>query len=223
MPSYRKDRPERREFREGPPEALRRGPTSFRRELPEGESPFSSRPIPPEERTPELWEILVPESERLDPYFNYAENVFGIVAPGASRTAEPQPTRGQAPPPPREAPRPARREPRKIDPHVLNSIWGQIGALRRDSRFHPGSPVAVLQVARATKDEAARVNDLVRFFPDLGQEVERYRGSQIWRDIVDPYLEDLAYSINYQKPRELPGRVLFQSGRDGSFWLAYTE
>lgn len=218
MPSYRRDRPgapapggrpsgppprfrrEEQEPEEETPSSFRR-PSFLRREgLP---SEFASRPVGPAERR-ELWEVLVPESEREDPYFDY-DKVFEIL---------PRLRRGQAPPPPpREAPpraeptRPARGpgQPPVVDAgrfFDLGRIWNAVAALRRDPRFKAGSPVAVVRTAPQA-------------------EVDRFFG--VGAQDVAAFLDELSYAINAEKPRELPGRFLFQRGHDGFVWLAYVE
>lgn len=221
MPSYRRDRPGpsggaprpgrpsgfRREEAEEEPQFRR--PSMFRREG--GPSEFASRPVGPSERR-ELWEVLVPKSEQEDPYFDYGK-VFEILRSG--RGAAPrgyESPRGEAPRGPERGPergsqRPA-REPGA--PPVLDAgqffdlprIWGAVTTLKHDPRFKVGSPVAVVRTAPQ--------NEVHRFF-------------RIQPADVAPFLDELSYALNTAKPREFPGRFLFQRGADGFVWLAYVE
>jgi hypothetical protein len=103
------------------------------------------------------------------------------------------------------------------------AIWDAARKVRSDSRFRPGSPVALVQVAPASPNEASRATDLIRFFRIPPQEVQRYEGARIWSDLLHPLLDEMSYAFNEAKPRDLPGQFAFQAGRDGSFWLAYME
>lgn len=225
MPSYRRDRPAG-----GPPP--RPGgpgrPSSFRREEPEEESRFSrpsmfrregapseyaSRPVSPSQRR-ELWEVLVPKSEQEDPYFDYSK-VFEVLRPGrGGGGGVPRGYEGPRSEAPRGQPnqergpqRPAREPgaPPLLDAAQffdLSRIWNAVMALKHDPRFKVGSPVAVVRTAPQ--------NEVHRFF-------------RIQPGDVAPFLDELSYSINSVKPRELGGRFLFQRGADGFVWLAYVE
>ncbi len=228
MPSYRRDRPER-----GPRPGSERGPRPgrgpgpgperprpfpreeeeiFEEERPSftpfsrgGGTPFTSRPIPPSERL-ELEDVLVPKAEREDPRFDYGR-VFEMF-PRWGRGQRPSPSAG---PGPREAP-PGPERPRRTPGGApafdagmffdLVRIWSAAGQLRQDPRFRRGSPVAVVRTA-----PQAEAHNFFRVRPEE----------------VMPLLEELAYAINYVKPRELPGSFLFQKGADGFLWLAYVE
>lgn len=229
MPSYRRDRPasgprpgprptsfRREEPEEG--ESQFRRPSMFRREGgPGGHSEFASRPVSPSERR-ELWEVLVPKSEQEDPYFDYSK-VFEVLRParggggaGAPRGYEgprSEAPRGaeRGPGPERGSQRPAREAgaPPLLDAAQffdLPRIWNAVMALKHDPRFKVGSPVAVVRTAPQ--------NEVHRFF-------------RIQPGDVAGFLDELAYAINTVKPRELPGRFLFQRGADGFVWLAYVE
>lgn len=242
--------PRRREPEEEPPPEPATVRSSFRRDFP-AESPwrrewepgagpraepFQERERGGGERKRELWEFIVPESERQDPYFDYGK-VFEVLRPtrGAERPrpeAGPGPAyarrEGAPPPPPQESRRAARgREgPPTVDPRNwfdTQAIWEAARRVRADSRFRPGSPVALVQVAPASRDEAARAADLISFFRIPRQEVDRYQGARIWSDLLHPLLDEMSYAFNTAKPQDLPGQFAFQSGKDGSFWLAYME
>lgn len=215
MPSYRRDRPgpqpsprPRREMprTQEPEEEEERGfrrPSLFRREG--APSEFASRPVGPVQRR-ELWEVLVPESEQRDPYYNY--DVVWSVLPGARRSAAavpPPPPRGV--PPQEESRRPARESgaPPTFDARDffdLERVWNAATTLRQDSRFRPGSPVAVVRLA---------------------PEQDFHRLYKIQPADVKPFLDELSYAINFVKPREFSGRFFFQTGKDGFVWLAYVE
>jgi hypothetical protein len=230
MPSYRRDRPSsaRPSGRPGGPGPR---PSSFRREEPEeeeqgfrrpsflrregGPSEFASRPVGPSERR-ELWEVLVPKSEQEDPYFDYSK-VFEVLRPG--RGATPRGYEGPRAEAPRGAgyergpergpgsQRPAREPgaPPLLDAGQffdLSRIWNAVMALKHDPRFKVGSPVAVVRTA---------------------PQAEVHRFFRIQPGDVAPFLDELSYAINTVKPRELPGRFLFQRGADGFVWLAYVE
>lgn len=222
--------------------------SSFRRDMPGYQTPWQRewepgagpRVAPFQERTErgerkrELWEVLVPESERRDPYFDYGK-VFEVLrpVPGAGRPgpeAGPGPSyaRREGGPPPPESRRAARsREgPPTVDPRNwfdTQAIWTAARQVRADSRFRPGNPVALIQVAPASTNEASRAADLVRFFRIPRQEVEHHEGPRLWSDLLHPFLDELSYAFNTARPQDLPGQFAFQAGRDGSFWLAYME
>lgn len=227
MPSYRKDKPERRGSipqrpRSSEGEEERRPRPSFIRER------ESSRPgyqeLPPRQER-DWTEFVVPESERADPNFQYSR-IFDIFAPG--RRGSPPP-----PPPPREAPpraesqRAARpTEPPAVDPSRWfdqGRIWNAVHAAREDRRYRPGYPVAIVQVSPPIPDDARRAEELIRFFGVPASDAGRFRGQELWTRLLNPFLEELTYGLNYGKPREIPGGVKFQKAPDGSFWLAYTE
>lgn len=215
MPSYRRDRPSggrpsgssSRLRREEAPEEEERGfrlPSFLRREG--APSEFSSRPVGPAERR-ELWEVLVPQSEQEDPYFDYGK-VFEVLRPGrGAQAAAPPPGPARGMPPRGESQRPARGpgQPPVVDASLffdMDRIWSAVYGLRHDPRFKPGSPVAIVRTAPQA--------EIHRFFR------------------IDPadttaFLDEIAYSINTVKPRDLPGRFLFQAGKDGFVWLAYVE
>lgn len=233
MPSYRRDRPSG-----GRPDRGSARPTSFRREEPEeesqfrrppmfrheggpgpGPSEFASRPVSYDKRMA-LWERLVPQSEREDPHFDYGQAVFGQFRKGRGAAAAPPPPQGEAPRGyergaergaergPERGPQRPQREPGGeplIDAALffdLGRIWNAVATLRQDSRFKVGSAVAVVRTAPQ--------NEVHKFF-------------RIDPADVTYFLEELSYSINAVKPRELPGRFLFQKGADGFVWLAYVE
>lgn len=185
------------------------------------------------ERKRELWEVLVPESERQDPYFDYGK-IFDVLRPSPRARQEapyappPSARREGGPPPPPESRRPARgREgPPTVDPRNWfddRAVWEAARRVRTDSRFRPGNPVALVQVAPASANEEARAADLVRFFRIPREEVGRHQGPRIWSDLLHPFLDELSYALNAAKPQDLPGQFAFQAGRDGSFWLGYME
>lgn len=205
MPSYRRDRP----GATPPPSGFRRGPRGEEPEEEEREvrrpfllekeapSEFASRPVSPSQRQ-ELWEALVPESEREDPYFDYGQ-IFNVLQTSRRGTV---PTA-----PPREAP--SRAEPERRRPIIdaalvfdMNRIWEAVATAKRHEKYRPGMPFAVVQLAPAA--------DLSRIFSAPQSEVQ-------------VMLEELAYSVNAQKPRDVPGRFYFQNGKDGFVWLAYVE
>jgi hypothetical protein len=235
MPSYRKDRPDpERGPRPGPHHGPHQGPGPrpmperprrpfppeeegepltdedfgyLRRERPSftrgGGTPYTSRPIPPEERL-ELEDVLVPDAERIEPEVDY-NMVFSMfprwgqrrpaVGPGPSEMPGAGPQRGGRAPGGAPA----------VDPSMffdLSRIWAAAGQLRQDQRFRSGSPVAV-----------------VRMMP----QAEAHRVLRVRPEEVTPLLEEIAYAVNYVKPRELPGRFLFTTGKDGFIWLAYVE
>ncbi len=221
MPSYRRDRPEssrpsgprpprfRREEPEEEEPRFRR-PSSFRREAP-APSEYASRPVSPADRE-ELWEALVPKSEREDPDFEY-HKVFEILRQGPGARITPPPMGPSRETPRQESPyrggstRPERGPggPPVVnagDFFDLNRIWSAVATLRQDPRFKRGSPVAVVRLA---------------------PEREMQRFLQVDSADVNVILEEIAYSINTQKPRDFPGRFQFQRGQDGFIWLAYVE
>lgn len=224
--------------------------SSFRRDAPSYQSPWQRewepsggpRAQPFQERVErgerkrELWEVLVPESERKDPYFDYGK-VFEVLRPtrGAERP-RPEAAFGPASSARREAGSAAAPESRRaarsregpptVDPRNwfdTQAIWEAARRVRADSRFRPGSPVALVQVAPASANEASRAGDLIQFFRIPQQEIERYEGSRIWIDLLHPFLDEMSFAFNTAKPQDLPGQFAFQSGRDGSFWLSYME
>lgn len=186
----------------------------FRREgAPGAASEYASRPVGPSERR-ELWEVLVPKSEQEDPYFDYSK-VFEVLRPGRGSIPGPRGYEG----PRAEAPRGAERGPERGSqrparepgaPPLLDAgqffdlsrIWNAVMTLKHDPRFKVGSPVAVVRTA-----PQAEVHKFFRIQP---------------ADVA-PFLDELSYSLNSVKPRELPGRFLFQRGADGFVWLAYVE
>jgi hypothetical protein len=183
----------------------------FRREG--GPSEFASRPVSPSERR-ELWEVLVPKPEQEDPYFDYSR-VFEVLRPSRGGSQIPGPRayegpRAEAPRgagPERGSQRPAREPgaPPLLDASQffdLGRIWNAVMALKHDPRFKVGSPVAVVRTAPQ--------NEVHKFF-------------RIQPGDVAAFLDELSYSLNSVKPRELPGRILFQRGADGFVWLAYVE
>jgi len=176
--------------------------------------------------TKDWTEFVVPESERADPNFQYSR-IFDIFVPGRGRGSAP-------PPPPREAPpraegqRPARgaNEPPVVDPSRWfdqNRIWSAVQAAREDRRYRPGYPVAIVQVSSPIPDDVRRAEELIRFFGVPASDASRFRGQELWTRLLNPFLDELTYGINYGKPRGIPGGVKFQKAPDGSFWLAYTE
>jgi hypothetical protein len=234
MPSFRKDRPERRgppgrSHREEPEESEERsrpgpGPSSFLRR-PEGMRPsYESAPRVPD-RSRDWTDFIVPASEKADPNFKYSK-VFDVFAPSNRGRGQSMPP---PPPPPREGPREERR-PGNAAPSVspanwfdMNRVWAAVQTVKADQRFRPGSPVAVVQISNPSSDEERRARDLIRFFGIPPTDAHRFHGPELWTKLLSPFLDELAYAINYEKPREIPGKVKFQVGNDGSFWLAYTE
>lgn len=225
MPSYRRDRPggERPSGAPGPrpgrPSSFRRQeeeepqfrrPSMLRREgAPGAPSEYASRPVGPSERR-ELWEVLVPKSEQEDPYFDYSR-VFEILRPGRGSIPAPRGYEGPRAEAPRGAERGSQRPAREPGaPPLLDAgqffdlsrIWNAAMTLKHDPRFKVGSPVAVVRTA-----PQAEVHKFFRIQPGD----------------VAPFLDELSYSLNGVKPRELPGRFLFQRGADGFVWLAYVE
>ncbi len=246
MASFRRDMPGRRfPPRPGTPERAQEAASEREREEPQerayGPGPgFSSQresgfrrtfePTPLRERPSKRhWtDIVVPESEKEDPYHEYTK-VFTIFEKG--RRAP-----GAAPmPPPREGPaessrseRPGRapNQPPMVDPSNwfdLGRIWAAIQTVRSDPRFTPGKPVAVVKIGNAARSETERAQDLIRFFRIPPEEVRRFSTSVLWSDLLNPFLDELAYALNTVKPREFPGKVRFQAGNDGSYWLGYLE
>lgn len=238
MPSYRKDkpsgdpaRPSGRPMRQEPEEDEPREPRSFSfRQEPRG---YASRPVSSQSRDDEFWDVLVPKSERDDPHFDYSK-IFDVFAKNPSH-------REAAREAPRERFRPERgpergpeqeRSQRRQDQPVLDpSLWfdmnrisSTVAGAKRDPRFRAGSPIALVQVARPQRDEEGRADELIRFFRIPESEVRKYPGREIWPKLIHPFLDELAYALNSGKPREFPGRFLFQEGKgDGSLWLAYLE
>lgn len=228
MPSYRKDRPSRPgpsehrgppERREAEEEEREERPRSFRSSsfVRPGFEPMAPRPA--ERRS---WsDFVVPASEKADPNYKYSR-VFTIFAPGGRAAAGPE---RQAPPPPRQE-RSQRSAPPEVDPSVWfdqSRIWNAVQTVRQDSRFRVGSPVAVVQVSNPIPDDQKRAEEMIRFFRIPRQDVERYQPSQYWPGLLNPFLDELAYAINYAKPREIPGTIRFQKAPDGSMWMAYQE
>lgn len=238
MPSYRRDRPERPAGRPSArPSARPSGPFErVRREEPEeeGEQPRGFRAAYPRSELPSRpverrsWsDFIVPESEKRDPNFQYSR-IFDIFAPG-SRRAGPsarEPQRDyQASPPPRAEQR-RRSGPPEVDPSVwfdLNRIWGAVKTVRQDPRFRVGSPVAVVQVSNPIPDDIRRAEEMIKFFRIPRQDVEKFQPSEYWSKLLNPFLEELAYSINDAKPVQFPGSIRFQKAGDGSMWMAYQE
>lgn len=258
---FRRDQPEEEPEEVERPFGMRREPPAgggsspWRREWEPGPGP---RAEPIRRRGPTLTELLVPASEREDPYFEYSK-VFD--RPARQRTIGPaQAPRGEGGAPPfarRGAPeaaaaapqtrRPgrAREGPPQVDPKNWfdeQKIFDAARRVRSDSRFKPGSPVALVQIApaRSMQDaqkagarnqqeaaaalEALRAEDLVRFFRIPKEEVERHANlAALWSGTIAPFLDELSYAFNAAKPQDLPGQFGFQPGRDGSFWLAYME
>jgi predicted methyltransferase len=105
----------------------------------------------------------------------------------------------------------------------MSRVWAAVQTVRADQRFRPGSPVAVVQVSNPSRDEERRAQDLIRFFGIPPADAQRFHGPELWTKLLSPFVDELAYAINYEKPREIPGKVKFQVGNDGSFWLAYVE
>lgn len=225
MPSYRKDRPGRpesspvsreRSFEE---EEQPRSRHSFSRET--SRSGFSDLPMV-QERARSWADFVVPESEKADPNFQY-HKVFDIFSPGRRGAA--------APPPPQPGPRESQRQEQRttrpeVDPTVwfdLNRVWDAVDRVRSDQRFRPGSPVAVVQVSPPSRDENTRAEHLIRFFGIPQSEAQKYRSAEIWPRLLNPFLQELAYGITHAKPSGVPGKFRFQTGNDGSFWLAYVE
>lgn len=237
-PAEPEGRPFRSSFRRDEPGYQ----TPWRREWEPGSGPRAEpfqerveRGVERGERRRELWEVLVPESERQEPYFDYGK-VFEVLR--STRGAErPRPEVGPAPASARReggpAPAPesrraarSREGPPTVDPRNwfdTQAIWEAARRVRTDTRFQSGSPVALVQVAPASANEASRAADLIQFFRIPHQEVGRYPSTRLWIDLLHPFLDEMSFAFNTAKPQDLPGQFAFQSGRDGSFWLAYME
>lgn len=214
MPSYRRDRPERRgpPSRSGPAreeeEEQEERPRSFLRRPPGERDPSTPAPRPAERRS---WsDFIVPESEKADPGFDYSR-VWSIWEPGRGRGRE-----SAAPPPPRRSESyQARTQSERpvVDPSLWfdqGRIWNAVQTVRADSRFHPGRAVAIMQLPIPASNETTRQENLSRMFG-------------VARAGLSAFLEDLAYAINYGKPREIPGRVRFGPDSKGFYWLWYDE
>lgn len=212
MPSYRRDRPERR----GPPprphhahaeEEAEEAPRSFLRRPP-GQRDPSSPPRPAERGS---WsDFIVPESEKADPHFSYSR-VWSVWEPGRGRGRE----SAAPPPPPRSESYQARTQSERpvVDPELWfnqGRIWNAVQTVRADSRFHPGRAIAIMQLPIPASSEATRQENLSRMF---GMAVAE----------LPIFLDDLTYAINHGKPREIPGRVRFGPDSKGFYWLWYDE
>jgi len=223
---------------------IRRPPSSpwgagFEEERPR----FESRPltVPSSSLVPELYEVLVPEAELRDPharYMEYFEKMPGST-PRARRGApergprreerreewRPEPA-GRPAPAPGPAPRARTRTgPPSLDPgnwFDMNAVWTGIRQRKADPRFQRGTPVGVVQIARASADEMSRAQDLLRFFRVPKAEADKFPGKAIW-DKLHEFMDEISYAMNQMRPSDIPGEVGFQAGRDGSFWLGYME
>lgn len=196
---------------------------------------------------PELFEILVPEGELRDPEFRYS-SLWETTSPswflprpgergysrGGGGEAQRDVARGGGGPRPGPAPaagpgqRPARRRegPPTVDPRNwfdVDAIWNGVRQRKADQRFRPGAPVGIVQIAPASADEMSRARDLVRFFRIPKAEADKHPGRAIWDSLLHPFMDELSYAFNHGKPRDIPGTIGFQAGRDGSFWLGYME
>lgn len=213
MPSYRKDRPERR----GPPprphhahaeEEAEEAPRSFLRRPPGERDPSAPAPRPAERGS---WsDFIVPESEKADPNFSYSR-VWSVWEPGRGRGRE----SAAPPPPPRSESYQARTQGERpvVDPELWfnqGRIWNAVQTVRADSRFRPGRAIAVVQLPIPSSSEATRQENLSRMF---GVAVAQ----------LPAFLDDLTYAINHGKPREIPGRIKFGPDDKGFYWLWYTE
>jgi len=105
------DLEERRHFSQSPSPSLGAWYDIFKPRA-EKPKPASQRPgarpfetLRPEAKPPELWEILVPEAEKRDPYFEYSK-VFDIFGPSGKPAPRPAPPPRTATPPPPEGEKP---------------------------------------------------------------------------------------------------------------------
>lgn len=187
---FRRDREEEetQEEPERPGGARREAPAGqaspWRREWEPGPGP---RAEPIRRRGPTLTELLVPASEREDPYFEYSK-VFQrrgrSPAPGFGPRPEAGPAysrRGapEAGPQAQQSRRPgrAREGPPQVDPRNwfdTEKIFAAARRVKADPRFQPGSPVALVQIANAhgpqdaqragarTKEEVAAALEVMR-------------------------------------------------------------
>jgi hypothetical protein len=205
---------------------------TFEKGQPEEKNPGAFRVFAPApdrvKRSAKDWmDVIVPSDELEDPYYDYSQ-VFSIFDKGRrTRGAAPMPTPREGGEEPRgQGARPVRNQPPIVDPanwFDLNRIWAAVQTVRADSRFTPGKPVAVVKIGNAARSEAERAQDLIRFFRIPPEEVRRFSASALWSELLNPFLDELAYSLNYVKPREFPGKMRFQAGNDGSYWLGYLE
>lgn len=218
MPSYRREQPQGASGRFSP--TSRRGEPQEGPRRPEPEYRDVSR-----RGTGKKWvDIIVPESEQEDPFFNYGD-VFSIFSPRSGRRPAPRET-------PREGPREAHRAaeaPRteeRVNPSNwfdLRRIWAAADAVRRDPRFRKESRAAVVRIAGPARNDVERAKELIAFFGVPPDEVRRYSEQDLWKGLLEPFLQALERAINAERPPELPGRFYFQKGVDGSYWLAYAE
>ncbi len=219
MPSYRREPPPKGGGGSSRFSAVPRRPSSE-----ESEQGPQYQDAPRRSSSGRSWiDIVVPESEQEDPYFDYSD-VFSVFAPKSGPRRTEAPRREEARPEPERGSRAPREE--RVDPSQwfeLRRIWAAADAVRKDPRFRKDNRAAVVRLAEPLRDDVERALALVHFFGVPQDEVRRYPEAQLWKDLIEPFLASLERSINAEKPSELRGRFYFQKGTDGSFWLAYAE
>jgi len=194
-----------------------------------------------EEYVPELMQFVVPESEWRDPtpkqvwtilppppmsYLYYqGEERRPSEAREVPRGAGPRPRPGGIAP---SAARPPRRPegPPLLDPRDwfdMDAIWNTIRHYKADSRFRPGQPIALIKISQAQRNDPARAADLIRYFRIPPSEVAKYPGQAIWDQLLIPFMDELSYAFEKERPNDIPGLVGFQDAKDGSFWMGYME
>ena len=104
----------------------------------------------------------------------------------------------------------------------MNAVWAGVRQRKADSRFQKGTPVGVIQISPARPDEASRAADLLRFFRVPKAQTQNISGRELWA-MLHEFMDELSYAMNAVRPKDIPGEVGFQAGRDGSFWLGYVE
>jgi len=238
MVSFRRDMPERgRRFPTQREEAEERG--ELRRGFPQRPP---SEAYYPQERRPEEnrhWSDYLPTVYRKTAYDDW-DVIFSVFVPKGAAPAREGPRippqtapRGGPQAGPRSAPEvQAQRatrapgQPPGVDASDwldLKRIWSAIAAVKADPRFTPGRQTPIVKITNPTRSEDELAEQLIRFFRIPPEEVRQYTAQTIWTQLLNPFLDELAYAINYGKPREVPGRVLFQKGSDGCYWLWYVE
>lgn len=164
-----------------------------------------------------LADVIVPEREQR--YVERArEDWRRGVRPEQAPTHRPA---EQAPPRPRQASIPE-VTPAYVD-QVLNleKVFAHTKEIRRDPKWAGVAGIGI--VSPAGMDSWGKALRTAAFFGIPEAELSRVNRDQVWGRLLEPFLKDVAATINAAKPREIQGTYRFETSPSGAFGLVYAE
>lgn len=102
----------------------------------------------------------------------------------------------------------------------VQAMWGYVNQIKNSGDYR-GEPFIVDTETLPPQDVNQQVDEISKFFGIHPSEFGTLSARQALEKIVRPFLERVEQSINYFKPSNITGRIMFELDENGSLILVY--